>query len=208
MVKLALIDAFNNAWPMIVIFAVILSSFRIVYLIVNKEKFVLYKEFLLLLFLVYILLLFYIVSFQDNNYGYSNYIPFREIFRYDINNELFFTNVIGNILLFIPFGLFASHIIKAKRVFPIFFLALISSLSIEFVQIAIGRVFDVDDVILNVFGGVIGYYIYKLFCKISSKFPKFFKKNWFMNLILLLLFILGVLYFSDIIKYLTELVKK
>ncbi len=207
MIKLALIDAITNAWPMIVIFTVILSSFRIVYLIAKKQKFVLYKEFLLLLFLIYIMLLFYIVSFQDNNYGYSNYIPFKEIFRYNVTSELFFKNVIGNILLFIPFGLFVSHIISIKKAFPILILSLISSLSIELTQIAIGRVFDVDDVILNVVGGLLGYLIYKLFCKISYRLPAFFRKDWFMNLLLIILFIVGVLYFSNIIEYIVELVK-
>ena len=42
MIKKAAIDIFGNAWPMIVIFTIILSSIRIAYLIIKKEKFVIY----------------------------------------------------------------------------------------------------------------------------------------------------------------------
>ena len=69
MIKKAAIDIFGNAWPMIVIFTIILSSIRIAYLIIKKEKFVLYKELSYLLFAIYLLSLFYIVTFRDDNYG-------------------------------------------------------------------------------------------------------------------------------------------
>ena len=206
--KFALTDALSNAWPMIIIFTVILSSLRISYLFIKKEKFVLYKELLLLLFLIYILLLFYIVSFQDGSYGSSNFIPFEEIFRYDLNDKLFFTNVVGNILLFIPFGLFISYILGIKKVIPIIILTLISSISIEVTQILIGRVFDVDDVILNLLGGIIGFYIYKMFFNISYKLPSIFKKDWFINMIVILLILILFIFFSDFYKYLIGTVIK
>ena len=70
----------HNVWPMIFIFAVILISIRITYLLCNKKQFVFYKELLMLCFIIYILLLYYIVTFQDNNYGTNNFTPFKEIF--------------------------------------------------------------------------------------------------------------------------------
>ena len=69
MLKEMVIEIFGGAWPMIVIFSVILSSIRITYLIVKKEKFVFYKELTYLLFIIYLLSLFYIVTFQDDNFG-------------------------------------------------------------------------------------------------------------------------------------------
>ena len=54
-----------NIWPMLVIITVILSSLRVVYIIRNKETFVLYREILKLGFVIYIMSLFYVVTFQD-----------------------------------------------------------------------------------------------------------------------------------------------
>ena len=67
------------------------------------------------------------------------------------------------------------------------FLVLLASISIECTQLAIGRVFDVDDIILNVIGGVIGYFIYVILDKIYSLLPKVFKKDWFLNLLAIIL---------------------
>ena len=37
------------------------------------------------------------------------------------------------------------------------------SISIETTQLLIGRIFDIDDIILNIIGGMLGYLIYKTF---------------------------------------------
>ena len=97
------LKALSDIWPMIFIFTIILISVRILYLVINKKSFVFHKELLMLCFIVYILLLYYTVTFQDNNYGTNNFVPFKEIFRYNITSRLFIRNVLGNILLFIPF---------------------------------------------------------------------------------------------------------
>ena len=91
-------------WPMVIISVVIMVSFRIAYLIMNKEKFVLYKELLMLVFGVYILCLFQVVTFQDDtSWSSNNFIPFQEILRYKITSRLFVKNVLGNMIMFIPF---------------------------------------------------------------------------------------------------------
>jgi hypothetical protein len=134
MIKSTLIEALNGVWPMIAIFTVILASFRITYLIYKKEKFVLYKELSSLIFLIYILVLFYLVTYQESNYGISNYTPFKEIFRYNFGSALFFRNIIGNILLFLPLGLFLTSYINTKKLLPIFLLTAICSFAIELTQ--------------------------------------------------------------------------
>ena len=83
MIKDMVLEIFGGAWPMILIFTIILSSMRITYLIIKKEKLVLYRELAYLLFVVYLLSLFYIVTFQDDNYGTSNLTFFTEMFRYE-----------------------------------------------------------------------------------------------------------------------------
>lgn len=189
------IKAAHNVWPMIFIFTVIIVSIRIAYLICNKQRMVLYKEITMFCFIVYILLLYYIVTFQDNNYGTNNFIPFREIFRYDINSKLFLKNVIGNILLFVPFGIFVTLYVKSKGVFPIAILSFIVSCSIEFAQSVIGRTADIDDVILNTIGGILGYFIFKLGNKLLLKLPKFMMGQLFLDM-LSLISILIIIYLA------------
>lgn len=207
MIKDTILEIFGGAWAMIVIFTVILSSIRITYLIIKREKFVLYKELTYLLFIIYLLSLFYIVTFQDDNYGMSNLIPFKEIFRYKFTSRLFVKNIIGNILLFMPFGLFIAAYLDYKKIYPTIILSLISSISIEVVQLIIGRVFDIDDIILNVIGGTIGALIYVILDKIRDKLPNVLKREWFMNLMIILLLIAGIIYLTNFAQYIEEIVK-
>ena len=172
------------AWPMVLISIVILVSLRVTYLIKTGKHLYLYKELLMLSFIIYILCLFQVVTFQDDvSWSTNNFIPFREIFRYKIGSRLFLKNILGNMLLFLPFGFFTSHYIKIEKPSTIFVLTFIASVSIESVQMAIGRVFDVDDIILNICGGFIGYYIYAFMKKVGDKLPKFMKSEVFLNIV-------------------------
>lgn len=194
MIRNVLVDALYEVWPMIVIFTVILASMRIAFLLTKQKKFVFYREFLMLLFLVYILILFQIVTFQDVNYGTSNFVPFQEMFRYSIGSKLFIRNIIGNLLLFIPFGLFISYYLVARKPFLIIILSFISSLSIELTQYKIGRVFDVDDVLLNILGGFFGYLLYVIITAVTKQLPGIFRQTWFLNLICLILLVGLIMY--------------
>lgn len=206
MIKDMILEIFGGAWTMIVIFTIILSSVRIAYLISKKEKFVFYKELTYLLFIIYLLSLFYIVTFQDDNYGLSNYIPFKEMFRYSLNSKLFIKNFIGNILLFMPFGLFVTAYLDQRKIYPAIILTAISSFSIEIVQNIIGRVFDVDDIILNIVGGTIGAVIFIIFDKIRDKLPAVLNKEWFMNLMMIIVLLFAIIYLTNFTEYLGEMV--
>lgn len=185
----------HSVWPMIFIFTIIIVSIRLVYIFNNKENFVLHKELLMLCFIIYILLLYYIVTFQDNNYGTNNFVPFREIFRYDVNSRLFLKNVIGNVLLFVPFGIFVTYYVKNDKVYQTLFLSILVSCSIEFAQSVIGRTADIDDVILNTIGGILGYIIFRFGGKLVDKLPKFMKSQVFLD-VLCLVIILFIIYLA------------
>ena len=185
----------HSVWPMIFIFTIIIVSIRLVYIFNNKENFVLHKELLMLCFIIYILLLYYIVTFQDNNYGTNNFVPFREIFRYDVNSRLFLKNVIGNVILFVPFGIFVTYYVKNDKVYQTLFLSILVSCSIEFAQSVIGRTADIDDVILNTIGGIIGYIIFKFGGKLVDKLPRFMKSQVFLD-VLCLVIILFIIYLA------------
>ena len=196
-IKTMITDVFPDVWPIIIIITVIACSLRIAYLIKNHQKFCFYKELFMLLFILYVMCLFEIVTIQDNNYGLSNFIPFKEIFRYQIGSKLFIRNIIGNILLILPYGYFASDYIKSKKISTICILTLLVSVTIEIVQLNIGRTFDIDDCILNMCGGMLGYYLYYTIEKIKSTLPEIFKTDGFMNFIVIAILIAVIIYLTD-----------
>lgn len=185
-------ETLSFTWPMIVISMVVLISLKVTDILIKKEKIVFYQELLKLFFVVYILLLFQVVTIKDVSGFGINFIPFKEIFRYDFGSYLFIKNIIGNLLLFLPFGFFVGYLLKIKKFNVILILSIITSLSIEITQLAIGRVFDIDDIILNVLGGMFGYLIYYLIDKFSSIIPQKLKKNFIMDIITILFIILAV----------------
>ena len=147
-------------------------------------------------FLLYTLLLFYVVTFQDVNYGTNNFVPFHEIFRYEFGSKVFMHNIIGNILLFIPFGYFISHILKTRKAYAIVFISLITSTVIEFIQLKIGRTFDVDDILLNLIGSLLGFFVYLIIDSVENKVPPFFTSALFKNIFVIILIALLVLLYS------------
>lgn len=82
--------------------------------------------------------------------------------------------------------------------FTIFSLTLIVSITIEFVQMYIGRVFDIDDIILNVVGGICGYLLFVGLDAIQSKLPRIFSSNLFLNFLVIVLIILMCIYLFNI----------
>lgn len=180
----------DMTWPMLLISVVVVVSLRITYLIKNREHFTLYQELLALSFIIYILCLFQIVTFQDTvSWSSNNFIPFREIFRYHIGSRLFLKNVLGNVLLFMPFGFFSSYYLKFKKPWVILGLTLVTSFSIEVIQMSIGRVFDVDDILLNIVGGYFGYLIYSVISRIGDRAPDFFKNEIFLDAISIIILV-------------------
>ena len=183
MIKNTLNETLNSVWPMLTIFLVVIISVRIAYILNNKEKFVFYKEFMTLVFVIYALMLFELVTNRDLGGSGINLIPFKEIMRYDFNSELFKYNVIGNLVMFMPFGYFVSNYIKANKIYQITILSAIASFTVEFVQLQIGRAFDIDDVILNIIGGICGFLIYICLNAIKKHLPGIFQRDIIYNIL-------------------------
>ena len=180
----------NFTWPMVLISTIIIVSCRVAYLLKNHSKFVLYKDLLMLCFIIYVLCLFQVVTFQDTvSWSSNNFIPFKEMFRYDFGSRLFIKNVVGNMLLFLPFGFFVSYYLKCGKIWIPLILTAIASCSIETVQMIIGRVFDVDDILLNLVGGSLGFLCYYGLSKIAEKLPDVLKSEKFLNIIAIVLLI-------------------
>ncbi|MCC2377723.1 VanZ family protein [Bacillus wiedmannii] len=86
-------------------------------------------------------------------------------------------NVGGNILLLMPLGFLAPIIWdKFKKIKNTILLGLVISISIELLQLIESlfsswlRITDIDDVICNVIGSIVGYFIYKITLMLASKF--------------------------------------
>ena len=196
-------DTLNNTvlkiWPELTIFIVVLIVVRFVALKNNGKKFVFHEEFQNLLFIIYILLLFELLTGTENSSGIGiNLVPFSEIFRYDIGSAMFNYTVLGNILLLAPYGYFVARYIKSKGVYQIFIISLITSFTVEILQVKIGRSFDVDDIILNVIGGILGYFVYVSLKAIKTHLPKFLQKDYVYNIFCLLILIVIAIYIYNL----------
>jgi len=186
-------NVIDTTWPMVLVSVVVIVSLRVTYIIKNREHFVFYKELFNLVAIIYVLILFQIVTNQDVvSWSTNNFIPFKEIFRYKIGSRLFLKNVVGNVLLFLPYGFFASYYLKEEKARLILFLTVVGSCVIETVQMSIGRVFDVDDILLNTIGGLLGFYLYYFLIYVSKKIPDVFKSEIFLNVCSVLM-LLGLL---------------
>ena len=160
-------DVLVDTWPMIVLTCIVLISIRLTYLIKNKKKFSLANEMMMLTFVVYILCLFQIVTSGDVSSVHGvNVTLFKELTRYQIGSRLFYKNIVGNIIMFVPFGFFTSYYLKLDKKRYIFYITLVVSIAIEVIQLEIGRAFDIDDIVLNMGGAILGYYLYRFMDRI------------------------------------------
>lgn len=124
-----------------------------------------------ILFLVYLLALVYFLLFAEE-YGRRNFfeldyrynlVPFQEIRRFWIYREKVgflaaFLNLAGNVIGFLPFGFIVPVMHKKMESFwKVSLLSFMFSLCVETIQL-ITKVgcFDVDDLILNTLGAMIG----------------------------------------------------
>ena len=92
-----------------------------------------------------------------------NLFPLVNLFDYDNKRDLLL-NVIGNVAMFIPSGIVLPIIYKRLDSFvKVILVGGGISLCIEIIQLPFSvRASDVDDLILNTFGVIIGYGIYAL----------------------------------------------
>ena len=194
MFKNSIVSIFEEVWPMLLICSIIAVQLRAVYLNKNKKPLILYKELLYLISIIYIMCLFYVVTFQDVSWSTSNFTLFKEMFRYEFGTKLFFHNVIGNMLMFIPFGFLISYFLKLEKPYSIIILSFITSVTIEVTQLLIGRVFDIDDIILNVIGGLIGFLLFYILGKIEKHLPNWLKKGWIYSIIMVILIVMAIIY--------------
>lgn len=124
----------------------------------------------IILSVIYIALLLKIIVFKYPSYmvfefADGNFVPFKTILTYLNGYPTWIVaknNLIGNIAPFMPLGLFLPFLFKhSLRLRTVIGTALAVGVAMESTQLLfqIGM-FDVDDIILNALGIVVGYGIY------------------------------------------------
>ncbi len=136
---------------------------------------------------VYLIILTWIIVFK---FSFSinelpdlrgvNLIPFAG--SVIVNGKLFYSELILNVLAFVPFGVYLSMVKPAYPVWKRILLIAVVSLLYEVLQFifAIGAS-DITDLINNTLGGAIGCLIYFVFSKIMKE-----KTNKVLNILALL----------------------
>lgn len=124
------------------------------------------RAVVLLLLSMYVLFLLDLALLQfPSRHPDPNPIPLRSIINdWRSGGREFVVNFLGNIVAFMPIGMIPlSARPRWARVWPAALLSVSLSVLIESVQFSTGRrVADVDDIILNTAGGILGYYALSL----------------------------------------------
>ncbi|WP_334297190.1 VanZ family protein [Anaerosporobacter faecicola] len=136
-------------------------------------------------FIIYLVILTYFLFFSEQfgrvmggEYRYNLQL-FREIkrfiiYRREVGLKSFFINIVGNIVAFIPFGFILPAISPKNRKFlNVALLSFEFTLSIELLQLVLQvGTFDVDDIFLNLMGGIIGYLLFAIGHHILRRFRR------------------------------------
>ena len=112
------------------------------------------------------------LNFGGTQVGDPNYIPFKTILPYLLGDNGFLIgalNIGGNIAFLIPIGFLLPFVFAQVDWKKSLVVAVLSGMSIELTQVLLHiGIFDIDDVILNGLGVMLGYWMYVLFQKIMS----------------------------------------
>lgn len=129
-----------------------------------------------ILFLLYFVVLFYFLffseemgrNFSERTYHY-NLVPLKEIgrfikYREALGMKAVLLNIVGNVLAFVPFGAFLPIFsVRSRKFWRTAYYSFELSLLVEVLQLVfrVGS-FDVDDLLLNTIGGMLGFVVYAL----------------------------------------------
>jgi glycopeptide antibiotics resistance protein len=99
--------------------------------------------------------------------GPANFIPFKTILPQLMgqgNRLIDAVNLLGNIVPFMPIGLLAPIVFRSFSWKKAIALGVITGLSFEVMEVVFRvGIFDVDDILCNAFGVVLGYGVFAMF---------------------------------------------
>ena len=130
--------------------------------------------------LVYLTLLWYYpyLTFRPDCY-FLNLRPFMWMKEtYIMGTKKMAEQLILNIGMFVPYGLLLPMAVqKTRKLWKAMIVVLCTTLAIETIQYFMGRSADIDDVIMNALGGLLGYGIFGLLRRVFST------RTWWKNMI-------------------------
>jgi len=107
------------------------------------------------------------LNFSGTHEAPPNFIPFKTILPYLFGHKgliIAGINIIGNIILLVPIGFLIPYLLKEMNWKKAILFAVLSGLVIEGLQTILHvGIFDIDDVILNGLGFMIGYWKFLVF---------------------------------------------
>lgn len=146
----------------------------------NQEKYRIMQCFMTLIALAYFLGLIIVLlstsalmrfnGEMQQSYDY-NLIPLKTILdfiqkatRHEINLDIVISNLAGNVIMFLPMSFFLPILFGNKNSYKRYFLISLGIIiSVELMQLLLGTgSLDIDDVILNSFGVILGIMLYRL----------------------------------------------
>jgi glycopeptide antibiotics resistance protein len=109
------------------------------------------------------------INFGGSHAGPPNFIPFKTILPYLLGEKgllIACINLVGNIILLVPIGFLVPFIHQTLTWKKMLILAIAAGFTIEGLQ-ALLRVgiFDIDDILLNGLGVMIGYWTFTKACR-------------------------------------------
>ena len=144
----------------------------------EKNTYKTYSKFIGIVFIFsYISLMLFLLF--SNSFSYRtghrtfNLVPFKTIMLYikaikHTNLHLMIINVLGNILLFLPLGFYLKAFIKNINYTLLTIISI--PITIEILQYLLKTgVADIDDIILNIIGEIIGFFILLLLNRLYQK---------------------------------------
>lgn len=160
---------------MVLIYGIILALpvsvivFLVSYLSMRHKHNILWNTILFrCMFAFYLGVLFAITFLGRADVEGVSFIPFTSyIEAWEKSSLIAWRNILINIVLFVPFGFLISLTFKKiNSLLQTSIFTVIFSFCIELLQVLSNRgIFEIDDVINNLVGSVVGYTILKLICK-------------------------------------------
>lgn len=107
------------------------------------------------------------LRFAGPHTGPGNFVPFKTIVPQLIgegNHLIDMVNLFGNIIPFMPIGLLTPFVFRSISGQKALILGVVTGLTFEVMEVVFRvGIFDVDDVILNAFGVILGYGLFVMF---------------------------------------------
>lgn len=114
-----------------------------------------------------------LINVADSSINHSNFVPLKTILPYLLGEPTWrvaIINLVENIILFVPIGLLLPFVYTKMTWQKSFGVAALTGLFIETMEVVLGAgIFDIDDVLLNGLGIMIGYWAFVILVKFFKR---------------------------------------